>query len=273
MKYSKIPLSQTVVALCKTHGIQHIVISPGSRNAPLTIGFTHNDYFRCYSIVDERCAGFFALGIAQQLQTPVALVCTSGSALLNYYPAVSEAFYSNIPLVVLSADRPPHLIDIGDGQTIKQDQVYGAHVVYSATLKLDKGVAWSNLDSNTPQKFAIKETQSAIQAFNEATIHSALSKAVLKLGPVHLNLPFDEPLYETTNVLAISPEPFAKVYPQDCVTDFEMQSFKKQWQSAKRKRRYHKYRLNRATSCGRAIYAEHDRSTRRTWTCTRCRII
>ena len=82
------------------------MISPGSRNAPLTIGFTNHDFFECYSIVDERSAGFFALGMAQQLQQPVALVCTSGSALVNYYPAVTEAFYSRVPLVVISADRP-----------------------------------------------------------------------------------------------------------------------------------------------------------------------
>jgi len=106
MKYPKIPLAQTVVQLCKAKNIQHIVLSPGSRNAPLTIGFTHDPFFKCYSIVDERCAAFFALGIAQQIQQPVAMVCTSGSALLNYYPAIAEAFYSNIPLVVLSADRP-----------------------------------------------------------------------------------------------------------------------------------------------------------------------
>ncbi|MDB9756018.1 thiamine pyrophosphate-binding protein, partial [Winogradskyella sp.] len=128
MKHSKIPLSQTVVTLCKMHNIKHIVISPGSRNAPLTIGFSHDDFFNCYSIVDERCAAFFALGIAQQIKAPVAVVCTSGSALLNYFPAISEAFYSQIPVVVLSADRPKHLIDIGDGQTIKQKNVFGSHV-------------------------------------------------------------------------------------------------------------------------------------------------
>ena len=109
MIQSKQPLSQSIIQLCKSHNIQHIVISPGSRNAPLTIGFTNHDFFECYSIVDERSAGFFALGIAQQLQQPVALVCTSGSALVNYYPAVTEAFYSRIPLVVISADRPEHL--------------------------------------------------------------------------------------------------------------------------------------------------------------------
>jgi len=160
MKYSKIPLSQTVVTLCKTHNIRHIVISPGSRNAPLTIGFTHDDFFNCYSIVDERCAAFFALGIAQQIQEPVAVVCTSGSALLNYYPAVSEAYYSHIPLVVLSADRPQCLVGIGDGQTIKQKNVYGDHVLYSANLKLDLKEEDNRSNENELPIFKSVETKS-----------------------------------------------------------------------------------------------------------------
>jgi 2-succinyl-5-enolpyruvyl-6-hydroxy-3-cyclohexene-1-carboxylate synthase len=98
MIYPEIPLAQSVIEICKTKGIEHIIISPGSRNAPLTIGFANHPEFKCYSIVDERCAAFFALGIAQQINKPVAVVCTSGSALLNYYPAVAEAFYSQIPL-------------------------------------------------------------------------------------------------------------------------------------------------------------------------------
>ena len=126
--FSDIPLAQTVVGFCALKKIQHIVISPGSRNAPLTQGFTQSSIFKTYSIVDERSAAFFALGLAQQLKQPVALVCTSGSALLNYYPAVSEAFYSDIPLVVISADRLPHRIDVGDGQTIRQPEVFEPHL-------------------------------------------------------------------------------------------------------------------------------------------------
>ena len=103
MKVPKIKLAQTIVKLCEFKGIEHIVISPGSRNAPLTIGFVSNPIFTCYSIADERSAAFFALGIAQQIKKPVAVVCTSGSALLNYYPAFAEAFYSQIPLIVISA--------------------------------------------------------------------------------------------------------------------------------------------------------------------------
>ena len=89
MKYSKIPLAQSIVALCVAKNINHVVISPGSRNAPLIIGFTHHPEITAYSIVDERSAAFFALGMAQQLQQPVAMVCSSGSALLNYYPAIA----------------------------------------------------------------------------------------------------------------------------------------------------------------------------------------
>ena len=181
MIQSKQPLSQSIIQLCKSHNIQHIVISPGSRNAPLTIGFTNHDFFECYSIVDERSAGFFALGIAQQLHQAVALVCTSGSALVNYYPAVSEAFYSRIPLVVISADRPEHLINIGDGQTIMQPHIFGTHVLYEANLKEH-----------------IKKTFLSATQTNDILIDKALQIAKYENGPVHINVPFSEPLYETT---------------------------------------------------------------------------
>ena len=146
MRLPKIPLAQTVIQLCKAKNVRHIIISPGSRNAPLTIGFSNDDFFTSYSIVDERCASFFALGIAQQLQEPVAIICTSGSALLNYYPGVAEAFYSDIPLVVLSADRPKYLIGIGDGQTINQPNVFCNHILYSVNLKQD--IKEEKLDNN-----------------------------------------------------------------------------------------------------------------------------
>ncbi len=243
MKHSKIPLSQTVVTLCKTHNIKHIIISPGSRNAPLTIGFTHDDFFNCYSIVDERCAAFFALGIAQQLQEPVAVVCTSGSALLNYYPAIAEAYYSNIPLVVLSADRPKHLVDIGDGQTIKQKNVYGEHVIYSANLKLDlKEGEHKDSENELPIFKSIENKlerflglQKDIQSYNESEIHDALTITNLKSGPVHINIPFDEPLYDTVEALSINPKLFKLQSRTEKIGDFEIKSLLDVWQSAKRK--------------------------------------
>ncbi len=242
MKHSKIPLSQTVVTLCKAHNVRHIVISPGSRNAPLTIGFTHNDYFNCYSIVDERCAAFFAMGIAQQLQQPTALVCTSGSALLNYYPAIAEAYYSSIPIIVLSADRPKHLVDIGDGQTIKQKNVYGDHVHYSGNLKLDLKDRPKVLDGDLPILKSIENKlerflglQKDIQSYNESEINDALTIATLKSGPVHLNIPFEEPLYETVEKLSINPNSFSVKIPLEKVDDFEIKSLLDLWQNAKRK--------------------------------------
>jgi len=184
MKFSNKPLAQTVTQLCLAKGINHIVISPGSRNAPLTIGFTEHPDFNNYSIVDERCAAFFALGLAQQLQKPVAVVCTSGSALLNYFPAVAEAFYSDISLVILSADRPRHLVEIGDGQTIMQEHVYGKHILYSGNCK---------------------EGQEH-QVFNETEINIALNTALELHGPVHINVPFSEPLYLTSEDVSVQPQ-------------------------------------------------------------------
>ena len=179
MIYPKIPLAQSIIEICHAKGVHDIIISPGSRNAPLTIGFTHNPKFNCYSIADERCAAFFALGIAQQTQKPVAVVCTSGSALLNYYPALAEAFYSQIPFIVISADRPADKIDIGDGQTIRQENVFINHSLYNANLTESCSVA------------------------NDVFINEAINVAIARKGPVHINVPFEEPLYETTNKLSV----------------------------------------------------------------------
>ena len=209
MIYPKIPLAQSVIEICKAKGIQHIIISPGSRNAPLTIGFTNNPFFTCYSIADERCAAFFAMGIAQQIQKPVAVVCTSGSAVLNYYPAVAEAFYSQIPLVILSADRPQNKIDIGDGQTIRQENVFANHILFSANL--------TELSSNE----------------NDCLINQAINSAVENRGPVHINIPFEEPLYETVETLEVHPE----IIPMNQLSNaFTLEeNFISQWNQAKKK--------------------------------------
>ncbi|RZJ52385.1 MAG: 2-succinyl-5-enolpyruvyl-6-hydroxy-3-cyclohexene-1-carboxylic-acid synthase [Flavobacterium sp.] len=182
MIYPKIPLAQSIIEICLAKGITNIIISPGSRNAPLTIGFAQNPNFKCYSIADERCAAFFALGIAQQTKQPTAVVCTSGSALLNYYPAVAEAFYSQIALIVISADRPQNKIDIGDGQTIRQQNVYENHSVFNANLTEEASVE------------------------NDLKINKAIETAILKKGPVHINAPFEEPLYETFSELSVEPK-------------------------------------------------------------------
>jgi len=192
MIYPKIPLAQSIIQICLSKGVTQIVISPGSRNAPLILGFVNNPAFECYSIADERCAAFFALGIAQQSNKPVAVICTSGSALLNYYPAFAEAFYSQIPLIVISADRPLSKIDIGDGQTIRQVNVFANHSLYNANL-----------------------TEGASEE-NDAQINEAINQAYSNKGPVHINAPFEEPLYETEEELAVDPiiSAFSKI-PQE----------------------------------------------------------
>ena len=206
--YPKKELAQIIIAACRQFEIQTVVISPGSRNAPLTIGFSNHKDFETLSIVDERCAAFFALGIAQQTLKPVALVCTSGSALLNYYPAIAEAYYSQIPLVVISADRPAHLIDIGDGQTIRQENVFKNHILYSANLK----------------------------EFDAENSIKALSKAFSLLrqvkGPIHINAPFNEPLYETVATM----NDFRFIAEESDLQDtIDYENLASQWNSAKKK--------------------------------------
>ena len=206
--YPKKELAQTIIAACRQFEIQTVVISPGSRNAPLTIGFSNHEDFETLSIVDERCAAFFALGIAQQKQKPVALVCTSGSALLNYYPAIAEAYYSQIPIVVISADRPSHFIDIGDGQTIRQENVFHNHILFSANLKEN------DFDKNSEK----------------------LSKAFSLLhkikGPIHINAPFDEPLYETVSKM----RDFSfKIEKSDTESNIDYNNLAQLWNSASKK--------------------------------------
>ncbi len=209
--YPKKELAQLVISACNQFNIDTVVISPGSRNAPLTVGFSNHPAIEALSVVDERCAAFFALGIAQQTQKPVAIVCTSGSALLNYYPAIAEAFYSNIPLVVISADRPKHLIDIGDGQTIRQENVFQNHILFSANL----------------------EENSKFKTQNLKLISEALQTSIIKKGPVHINVPFDEPLYETVEELASFN--FPNVVVNGVKQSVNYKEFSKTWNSSSKK--------------------------------------
>jgi 2-succinyl-5-enolpyruvyl-6-hydroxy-3-cyclohexene-1-carboxylate synthase len=210
--YPKKELAQIVISACTQFHIDTVVISPGSRNAPLTIGFSNHKDIETLSVVDERCAAFFALGIAQQTQKPVAILCTSGSALLNYYPAIAEAFYSNIPLVVISADRPKHLIDIGDGQTIRQENVFENHILFSA-----------NLIEN--EKYKTRNSQ---------LIGEALQIAVSQGGPVHINVPFDEPLYETVEELSTFSFPHISLSSLDN-SNINYKKLAKIWNGAEKK--------------------------------------
>ncbi|WP_347174659.1 2-succinyl-5-enolpyruvyl-6-hydroxy-3-cyclohexene-1-carboxylic-acid synthase [Polaribacter uvawellassae] len=215
--YPKKPLAQLVISACHQFHIDTVVISPGSRNAPLTVGFSNHPEIKTMSVVDERCAAFFALGIAQQTQKTVAIVCTSGSALLNYYPAIAEAFYSNIPLVVISADRPKHMIDIGDGQTIRQENVFQNHILFSANL----------VDDITNKNVGLSGVE------NSLIISEALQIAITKKGPIHINVPFDEPLYETVEEL--DEFTFPIVIARETKQSLDINEFSEIWNASTKK--------------------------------------
>lgn len=170
-------LSCRIIArLLVEHGVEDVVISPGSRNAPLIIAVSRQKNLRCHVVIDERSAAFFALGIALQTGKAVALVCTSGSAVLNYGPALAEAFYRHVPLIAISADRPEEWIDQDDSQTIHQTAV---------------------LDNIVKASFEIGvETDSKVNAiYISRKINDALILAMRSpRGPVHINVRLDEPL-------------------------------------------------------------------------------
>ncbi len=176
---------QLLAYLLKEYGIFNIVISPGSRNAPLSIHFSETDEFNCYSIVDERSAAFVGLGMAKSEKKPVAITCTSGSASANYYPSITEAFYQNVPLLILTADRPTDFVDIFDGQTIRQNAIFAQHS-YGDFQLLEDGK--ENADEEN---------------FN--LIKKAIELCFEKQGPVHINIPLEEPLYQLVSELPTFP--------------------------------------------------------------------
>lgn len=166
-----------LVSLLKAYGVRQVILSPGSRNAPLIHSFMLDDFFHCQMVVDERNAAFMALGMMQATQEPVAICCTSGTALLNYAPAVAEAYYQQLPLIVLSADRSPEWINQMDGQTIPQPGVFGAMAIQHVNLPevVDASSDW----------------------YCQRLCHEALLAATSKVkGPVHINIPLSEPLFD-----------------------------------------------------------------------------
>ncbi len=166
-----------IAEICFKKGILHAIISPGSRNAPLTLAFARHPKIQTYVVPDERSAGFIGLGMAIETSGAIVLICTSGTAVLNYGPAIAEAYFQRIPLLVLTADRPPELIDHQDGQTIYQEGVYGRHVKASMNFDADYNAeSASGIISNSLQN-----------AINIATNFPQ--------GPVHINIPFREPFY------------------------------------------------------------------------------
>ncbi len=157
-------------------GLRRAVLSPGSRNTPLILALDEHPGVRTYSAIDERSAAFFALGLARSLGEPVLICCTSGTAAANYHPAVLEAFWSRIPLVVVTADRPPWLREVGANQVVRQAALYGSQVKWFAELPL-------------PGRSPERASSAAATAAKAVALASAAPA-----GPVHLNLPLAEPL-------------------------------------------------------------------------------
>lgn len=166
-----------IAGICSKKGIKDAIVCPGSRCAPLTLAFARHPEIKTRTVSDERSAGFIALGIAQQTKRTVVLICTSGTAAYNFAPAVAEAYYQRIPLLILTADRPTEWIGQWDGQTISQQEIYGDHVRRSYQL---------------PQEYEHPDSKWLIYR----TINEAINLTQEgPHGPVHVNVPLREPLY------------------------------------------------------------------------------
>lgn len=177
-----------IAALCAARNVRQAVLCPGSRNAPLILAFARHPYMACRTISDERSAAFIALGIAQQVGRPAALISTSGSAAYNFAPAVAEAFFAKTPLLVITADRPVEWVGQQDGQTIFQSGIFGAHVKKFYQL---------------PQEYEHPDNTWSINRM----VNEAISLATTEpKGPVHINVPLREPLYPGNIATGYSPE-------------------------------------------------------------------
>lgn len=184
-------------------GVEYAVISPGSRSTPLTITFAENKQINTLPILDERSAAFFALGIAKKTHKPTVLVCTSGTAGANFYPAIIEAKYSNVPLIILTADRPPELRNCHAGQAINQIKLYADYPNWHGELSLPS--------TDLEQLFYVR--QNIIYAWEKSLYPHA--------GVVHLNIPFREPLAPIINLnLTAENQNFIQ---EQLVTNFPLQ--------------------------------------------------
>ena len=188
-------------------GVTDVVVSPGSRSTPMAMVMAEHPELKVHIHVDERSAAFFALGIAKASNRPVAILCTSGTAAANYFPAIVEAKYSRVPLIVLTADRPHELREVGAPQAIDQIHLYGHHVKWFAEMAL-------------PEK-----NDEIIRYARTVCARAAAIAAAAPAGPVHLNFPFREPLIpkldEALFQLTERPKGYVKVYNGDLIIDEE----------------------------------------------------
>lgn len=214
------PLIELAIQVCADRGVRDFVVAPGSRSAPITAALARRQDFALRVVYDERAAGYIALGMAQQLRCPVGLVCTSGTAAVNFGPAVVEAFYQQIPLLVLTADRPPEWIDQQDNQAIHQQGLYAAHVRYQAILPMDDG----HDDTRWHAQRIMVEALDAAQG--------------LTPGPVHVNVPLREPLYAPPSYRPEAPaegKTAVRMPARPALDAPAWDALRSQWQQARRK--------------------------------------
>lgn len=168
--------SSVIVETMVRAGVRQAVISPGSRSTPLAIAFARHPRIEAIPVLDERSAGFFALGLGKQRLQPIVLLCTSGTAAANYFPAIIEAHESGVPLIVMTADRPAEMRASASGQTIDQQKLYGSYVSFQ-------------------HEFAVPELNAGLFRYlRQMTVHAVSRAATANPGPVHLNVPFRDPL-------------------------------------------------------------------------------
>lgn len=207
---------RSLVKICELKSLRNVVLSPGSRNAPLSIEFDENKSFNHFTITDERVAAFFGLGLAQQSQKASILCCTSGTATLNYAPAIAEAYYQRIPLIVLTADRPEQWIDQGAGQSMRQFNVYNNYILKSFQL---------------PQKINSDEDLWYVERIINEAINLAHGSVH---GPVHINIPLEEPLYEITEEQAV-PKIIHPVETKRALTKESLTGLQHIWKQSEKK--------------------------------------
>ena len=208
---------KNIPEICAQHGVRKVVIAPGSRNAPLIFAFTAQPGMECLSITDERSAAYFALGMAQQSGEAVALVCTSGTAVLNFAPAIAEACYQNLPLLVFTADRPAELIDQADGQTLRQTNIFANYIKASFELPVETVI-------------------DAELHFSDRQVSQAIDTAVsYPQGPVHINVPLREPIYTAIPEHHSNPKIIKTLSASQKLNDESLKTLQNSWLKYKRK--------------------------------------
>jgi len=208
---------KNIPEICAQHGIKKVIIAPGSRNAPLIFAFTAQSGIECLSITDERSAAYFALGMAQHSSEAVALVCTSGTAVLNFAPAIAEAFYQNLPLLVFTADRPAEMIDQADGQTLRQENIFGNYIKAAFNLPVETVV-------------------DADLQFSDRQVSQAIDTAIsYPQGPVQINVPLREPIYTAIPETHSNPKIIKTLSALSVISAENLEILKTSWLKHQRK--------------------------------------